>query len=119
MNVNHLILFDATCPLCQRAVQRIQRWDRQGAFFYAPLESATADKIFQEHPELKQLDSLILLENFSMHQPRIWIGGRAVLRILWLLGGWRKCIGWMAYLPFGVDWIYRLVARHRHRFLLK
>ena len=164
----HLILFDATCPLCCNAVKRIQSWDAKHLFSYAPLESTLADQIFERHRELyqkrcqtwnlvrrlrkffclerativraqgasedkkfaakptqpnskfdtvsgiRQIDSLILIEGFNHHKPRIWLRGRAVMRILWLLGGWRKCIGWMAYLPFGVDGVYRLIARHRH-----
>jgi predicted DCC family thiol-disulfide oxidoreductase YuxK len=113
---HHLILFDATCPLCNNAVNRIRRWDKQHIFMYTPLDSALAGQLYAQHPSLKGIDSLILLEKFDAHQARIWMRGRAVFRILWLLGGYRKLIGWMAYFPFGVDAIYRFIARHRHKF---
>lgn len=112
----HLLFFDATCSLCRNAIKKIQSWDKKQLFFFAPLDSDLAKKFFEEHKNLKHSDSLILIEKFPTHKKRIWLRGRAVLRILWLLGGWRKLPGFFAYLPFGVDGVYKLIARHRHRF---
>jgi predicted DCC family thiol-disulfide oxidoreductase YuxK len=111
----HLILFDASCPFCCNAVNKVMRWDKQNLFFYASLDSDLAKRMIEENPELRQIDSLILIEKYHAYNRRIWLSGRAVMRISWLIGGVFKTIGWMAFLPFGIDWAYRLIARHRHR----
>ncbi|HEY2811453.1 MAG TPA: DUF393 domain-containing protein [Rhabdochlamydiaceae bacterium] len=112
----HLILFDSSCPLCWNAIRKVKDWDKKHLFLYEPLSSDMARGVIEEHKELHNVDSLMLIENFRKgEKQRIWLRGRAVLRIFWLLGGFKKCIGWMAFLPFGVDGIYRLIARHRHR----
>ena len=112
----HLVLFDDTCSLCCNATEKIKNWDKKNLFSLIPLGSAAAHPFLKENTRLKHSDSLILVESFNSPKRRIWLRGRAVMRILWLLGGWCKLIGWMAYLPFGVDGAYRLIARHRHRF---
>jgi predicted DCC family thiol-disulfide oxidoreductase YuxK len=113
----HLIFFDAHCALCRNAIKKIKGWDKKQLFSYASLDSDLASTFFEEHTYLKRIDSLILIEKFHSNNKRIWLRGRAVLRILWLLGGWRKIWGLFAYFPFAVDGIYKLIARHRHRFM--
>ena len=116
MAQEHVIFFDATCSLCQNAIAKIKSWDTKRQFSCVPLDSFQAKTFFEEHADLKHLDSLILIEMSHNDKKRIWVKGRAVLRIFWLLGGWRKLIGCFAYLPFGVDFVYSIIARHRHHF---
>ncbi len=112
----HLILFDDTCSFCWNAVTKITSWDKDKLFFYAPRNGDIAKKLFQQYPHLKDLDSLILIEQFSSASRRIWTRGQAVARIFWLIGGWRKLIGSLCYLPFALDIMYNFFARHRHRY---
>lgn len=112
----HLILFDDTCRLCWRSVHRILSWDRKKVFRFVPIRDPYAKKILQNRWEkLKKADTLILIENYASTESKIWIRGRAVLRILWILGGWRKVPGLLAFLPWGVDALYSAVAKRRHR----
>ncbi|MBS0616151.1 MAG: DUF393 domain-containing protein [Verrucomicrobia bacterium] len=90
------IFYDASCSLCQRSVAWIKQRDKHHIFAFEPLK--------------KETDSLILVEG-----KKKWIRGRAVMRILWLLGGKWKLVGWLYVVPF-VDFFYRLVARHRRLF---
>lgn len=113
MSSEHLILFDDNCPFCQRAIEKVIRWDKKKIFTFASFKGSLAQKYLPK--KFKTLDSLILIEKFHSPKQRIWLEGRAVLRIFWLIGGFKKLIGWMAYFPLGFDTIYRFVARHRHR----
>jgi predicted DCC family thiol-disulfide oxidoreductase YuxK len=113
----HLILFDDSCPLCWRSVNRIHAWDRKKKFHFVPIKDESNKILLKGRwKELKNANTLILIENYATPHPRIWIKGRAVMRILWLLGGWKKIPGTLAFLPFGLDTIYSFVAKRRHRF---
>ena len=110
MTEHHLIFFDATCPLCQKAVGSLRKRDKRGIFAFYPLESEEAKA--HVPPALFREDTLILKE---MPQGKLWIRGKAVFRIFGLLGGAWGLLGWLCYLP-GIDGVYRFIARHRHFF---
>ena len=115
--MKHLILFDDRCSLCWRSVNRIRGWDKKKRFTYSPLKDKLAKQVLKkQYEKLKNANTLVLIEDYRGPSPKIWIRGRAVMRILWLIGGWRKCFGWLAYVPLGVDQIYSFVAKRRHRF---
>ncbi len=112
MKKRHLILFDDSCSLCWRSVAKIRAWDKRKQFEFSPIRSERAKRVLKDAwKKYKDANTLILIEH-----ERIWIRGRAVMRILWLLGGWRKLVGWLAYVPLGVDQVYNFVAKRRHRF---
>jgi predicted DCC family thiol-disulfide oxidoreductase YuxK len=101
----HVIYFDHTCALCQKTKRFVESIDKRKIFSFLHLEGSNLPR------ELLSENTLVLLENGV----RIWIRGRAVFRILWLVGGWWKLLGWLCFVPVGVDLIYRLVSRLRHR----
>lgn len=112
--MKHLIFFDDTCGFCQNSVRRIIKLDRKELFAFAGLKSQTAAHILKGDKEyLKGENSLILVENYQTYSPRFWLRARAIFRILWLIGGKWKWLGWLYIVPFGTDAIYRLVANHR------
>ena len=116
--MKHLILFDSTCPLCRNSVSYLQRIDHEVILGFLPLSGEGARELLQEgHPELLNENTMVLIENKKTEKPRLWIRGRAVMRIFWLLGGKWRLIVWLCFVPFGVDAVYSFVARHRHRFL--
>ncbi|MES2122018.1 MAG: DUF393 domain-containing protein [Chlamydiota bacterium] len=109
---DHLILFDDTCPFCCHSVAQVYAWDREKLFRFAPLAGATARLVLKERwDELKAENTLVLMESGG----RLWIRGRAVCRIFWILGGWKKSVGILAFFPCGIDAIYSFVAKRRHR----
>jgi predicted DCC family thiol-disulfide oxidoreductase YuxK len=115
--MKHLILFDDSCALCWRSVNRIRSWDQKKQFHYSPLKGKLAKQILRTKSEkFKNANTLVLIENYHNPPSKIWIRGRAVMRIIWLIGRWGKLIGWLAFVPIGVDQIYSFIAKRRHRF---
>jgi len=113
----HLVFYDGKCGLCDRAVQFILKIDRRKIFMFAPLQGETAASMLQDVSDsIKNADSIILIEDFHSNKPQIYLFGKAAFRILWLVGGWWKLIGWKCFLPsWFYDWSYRLIAKYRHR----
>ena len=107
----HLIFFDASCRFCSNAVDRVMRWDKKEIFLSAPLDGDLAKAM-----KIERDDSFILVENFYGGKKKIYLRGRGVARVFWLLGGWWKWLGWLCFFPFGLNLFYTIVARHRHRF---
>ncbi len=108
----HLILFDSTCPFCCHSVAQVYAWDRRALFRFAPLEGKTARLVLKERWDgLRAENTLVLVESGG----RLWIRGRAVCRIFWLLGGWSRIVGILAFFPCGIDAIYSFVAKRRHQ----
>jgi len=115
--MKHLIFYDAECPLCNRAIRFILTKDHQKQFYFAPLNGKTAEQkishFFLKNPDL---DTLVLLQDYETDHEMLLVEGRGALRILWLLGGKYRLIGWLSFLhPFLFDPIYRLIARYRYK----
>ncbi len=115
--MKHLIFFDGKCGLCDRLVQFLIKRDNKNLFVFAPLQGKTAAAELKSLPEeFKTIDSVILIENYSTDQQQIYVLSKGALRVCWLLGGKWILIGWLSFLPsFLFDWIYRIVAKNRHR----
>lgn len=114
--MNGLVFFDSECKLCRKSVVTLIKIDRDKKLVFAPLSGKTAsDKLIGKLSDLKHQNSLVLIEH---PHGRVWLRGRAVFRIFWLLGGKWKLIGWLHMMPW-VDFFYRQIARHRHRFSSK
>jgi predicted DCC family thiol-disulfide oxidoreductase YuxK len=112
----HLVFYDGECGFCDCNVQFLLKKDKKGIFVFAPLQGKTADLYFKKLPlELRNKDTIILIEDYKQGIDKVYIFGKAVFRILWLLGGFWYLFGWISFLPsFLYDWGYRLVARNRH-----
>lgn len=107
-----IIFLDQHCQLCRRTINFLVRHDGKKRFHFAPLDGKTAEKMFLGNlAHLRTLNTVVLVEQPS---GKIWLRGRAVFRVLWLLGGWWKLIGWLYEMPF-VDLVYKFVAKHRKR----
>ncbi len=110
----HLIFYDGQCGLCDRCVQMVLRADKRQIFAFAPLQGQTAEKMLQGIP--RDLDSVILIEDYLTAHRKIYVRSTAVFRTCWLLGGGYRLIGWKFFLPAWLfDWGYRIVAKNRHR----
>lgn len=118
MTPRHLVFYDGHCGLCDRVVQILLQIDKNKIFVFAPLQGKTAEEILKGlTSEQREIDSLILVENYLSTERRFFLMGRAALRICWLLGDAWILIGWACFLPsFLFDACYRFVARHRHYF---
>ncbi len=113
MQNKHYILYDATCPICKKAVAALQKKDKKKIFSFLPLEGEKSKELCKDHPEYLSMNTMILIEN----ETREWIRAKAFFRTLWLLGGGYRLIGWLYILPpFLINPFYILFARIRHYF---
>lgn len=116
----HLIFFDDTCNLCWQSVEKILAWDKKKQFYFSPLTGKAATRYLKDGCAFyKEGRTLILLEDFEGKHSKVWVRGRAVLRIFWLLGDRWKWLGLLSFFPWGVDWLYDAVAKHRHQLARK
>lgn len=115
---HHLILYDGTCGLCHRAVAWIVLRDRREDFVFAPLQGTTAKSLRKLLPaRALSNETMVLIEKWRSESPRIRTEGAAALRVLWLLGGGYRVIGWLYFLPaFLYNWAYRFLASRRSFF---
>lgn len=116
MQKKHLVFYDGECGMCDRVVQFLLKVDSNELFIFAPLQGKTAEKALSSVSiEVKQADSVILIENYFSPQHQVYIFGKAAFRIMWLLGGLWALPGSISFLPALLyDWGYRLVAKNRH-----
>jgi predicted DCC family thiol-disulfide oxidoreductase YuxK len=114
---HHLVFYDGQCGLCDAIVHYLIEVDKKKCFHFAPLQGKTAAQLLSALPQrFRQVDSLILIENYQSPNRRIFLFGKGALRICWLLGNVWGIIGALSFLPgFLYNWIYRLVARQRYR----
>ena len=114
----HLLFYDGDCPLCQRFIRFVVASDEQKVFLFASLQGETAKKevahLYLKNPSL---DTLVLIEDYNNPPKRqILIEGRGAFRVLWLLGGQYRLLGWLSFLPsYLFDIGYRFVAKRRYR----
>lgn len=115
----HLVFFDGECPLCHRAVRQVIAMDADRKFLFAPLSGETARDILSGPQEkLRRANSLVLVENYESTDRTFWIRSKAVGRIYWLCG--KRAMGCLSFLPAALgDFIYKIVANHRHQFKMK
>jgi predicted DCC family thiol-disulfide oxidoreductase YuxK len=116
MKKKHLIFFDGDCPLCHRAIRYVIAQDRKKIFYFSPLQGKTAEREIgdfnQKNPEL---DTLILLENYESSEKKLFVEGRAILKIFWHLGGAHAFLGLLSFLPSSLfDAFYRFIAKRRY-----
>lgn len=115
---NHLVFYDGECGLCDHFVQFLLKRDHRKQFLFAPLQGEAARNFLKEVPEeVRSADSVLLIENYQTEKKQLYIYGKAAFRILWLLGGPWKLIGWKNFLPAILyDWGYWIVAKNRKKF---
>ena len=113
-----VVFYDGVCGLCSRLVQFVLKRDRRDRFRYAALQGVFAGEVLPRHGKNPgDLNTLYLLLDPGEPSERILERGRAVLRILSLLGGpWKVAGGVFGILPtWFLDAVYRLVAKNRYR----
>ena len=111
----HLVFYDGSCGFCDFCVRFILKRDRKKQFVFAPLTGETAERLLKNAPQqIREADSLILIENFEANNERLLVLGKAALRIAWHLGGFWSLLGMISFLPsFLYNWCYKIIARYR------
>jgi predicted DCC family thiol-disulfide oxidoreductase YuxK len=107
-----VLLYDGACGFCNATIQFILKRDRRGTLRFAPLSSPYAERALATHPEIRGIDSVVWLE---LADDRPLTRSAAGLRVAGYLGGlWRLALIFWVVPPPIRDWVYDLVARHRH-----
>lgn len=118
-----LVLYDGDCGFCSASVAQIHRADRKRLFWFAPLQGETARPYLERHPELANLSTVVLVEDFGAGLPgegRVFVRSDAVVEICRRLGGWRRWFVWGKWIPRRLrDGMYDLVARNRRKLIAK
>lgn len=112
----HLILFDSSCSLCQKAVKNILSADKKKLFVFSSLKGKSSEiYLKKDQKQFLKKNTLILLENYTSN-PLVSIRSKAIFRICSKLGGYFRFLGIFAYIPIIFDPLYILIARHRHKY---
>ena len=114
---DYILLYDGLCGLCNGAVRFILKHDKKKTMRFASLQSDFARTILNRYPQLKEIDSLVLLESADTPEEILFVQSAGVLKIAEYLGG-----AWTIGLLFRIfpknlsDAAYDFIARHRHSF---
>ena len=111
-----VLLYDGTCGFCADSIQFILRHERGRTLHFAALDSAYGRAVLARHPELRAVDSMLLVEPVSAGEPeRILAHSAAALRVASYLSGFWRLLRVARLVPRPIrDAVYRLIARHRH-----
>jgi predicted DCC family thiol-disulfide oxidoreductase YuxK len=119
-----IVLYDGVCGLCNRTVQFVLKYDREGFLRFASLQSSLAAQILARHgKDASDLDTVYAVLNFDPattdknNGEELLERSSAVLYILRRLGGvWGTTGGMLRLIPRPIrDWGYGIVARIRYR----
>ena len=107
-----VLLFDGVCNLCNGFVRFTVKFDAEGTFRFAPLQSPVGQEILDRHDmDTEEFDSVVLVEaeGVSTHST-------AALKVMRELDGPWPLLYPLVYLPKVLrDGVYDLVARYRYR----
>jgi predicted DCC family thiol-disulfide oxidoreductase YuxK len=111
-----VLLYDGTCGFCANSIQFMLRHDRQRTLYFATLDSAFGQALLARNPELRAVDSVLLVEPMNAGRPeRVFAYSDAALRATSYLGGPWRLLRLARLVPRPIrDAVYRLIARHRH-----
>lgn len=110
-----IILFDGVCNLCNSFVQKVIAADRNDYFRFAALQSVAAQELLKNHPEVKDLKTVIFLENGNLY-----IRSTAALKISKHLSGiWPLMQVGFIFPAFIRNGVYNFIAKNRYRWFGK
>lgn len=110
-----VLLYDGVCGFCNRTVQTVIAADRKGTLRFAALQSEFGQAVLARHPELKNVDSVILVKTEADGAERVFIRSTAALEVARYLGGlWSLLLaGYVVPTPLR-DFFYDLFAKYRY-----
>ena len=112
-----IVFFDGTCGFCSARVRWLAAHDRDGHFFFAPLQGSTAASVLHGTGLTEKLSTMVFAAAAGTNQQEIFTESDAGAHIAarlpmpWRLGGFLKVIP-----RFIRDGVYRWIAERRHLF---
>jgi predicted DCC family thiol-disulfide oxidoreductase YuxK len=111
-----VLLYDGVCGFCNKTVQMILDRDRRGTMRFAALQSVYGQAIVARHAELRDVDSVVFVENPRDGAERVYVRSEAALRVAKYLGGAWKIFLAAKIIPKRLrDFLYDLFARNRYK----
>lgn len=106
-------VMDGDCALCSWGARTIARLDRDESFRICPVQSGPGDALVRHYGlDPGDPETWLFLEH-----GRAWTGMEAIIRIGERLGGAGRVATAMRVFPRPIrEWLYRRIARNRHRF---
>ena len=115
MNDAPILLYDGLCGFCDRIVQFVLARDKRGAIKFATLQGSFARSVVARHPELKEIDSLILVEEPNTKNERVFVKSDGAFRVAHHLGAPWNLAGVYRIIPrFLRDAYYDFIAKNRN-----
>lgn len=115
-----VLLYDGVCGFCNHAVQLVLDYDRRGTMRFAAIQSDYARGVVERHPELRGVDSVVLVEGAAGGGERVHVKSAAALGVARYLGGfWRLFLAARLLPAPARDYLYDLFARRRYRWFGK
>ncbi|MEB3051003.1 DCC1-like thiol-disulfide oxidoreductase family protein [Mycolicibacter sp. MYC123] len=112
-----VLLYDGVCGICNRSVQTILRHDRRGTLRFAALDSDFARAVIERHPELRDVDSMVYVEQPGGPDERVSMRTAAGLDVARYLGGPFRMLLAARIIPARLrDRLYDSFAAARYRF---
>ena len=110
-----LLLYDGVCVLCDHTVNFVLRHEAGPRLQFAPLGGSTAAAIFERHPDLRTIDSIVLIEGPESAE-QVWVRSDAAIRLgKYLTGKW-QFVHWLRLVPRPIrNVVYDAVAHYRYR----
>jgi predicted DCC family thiol-disulfide oxidoreductase YuxK len=107
-----ILLFDGVCNLCNGLVRFVVKFDAEGHYRFAPLQSGVG-RLLQERFDLDpdDVDTVVLVEGDDY-----FLKSDAILRVVGHLDGPWPLLSPLRYLPRPLrDFGYDVVAKYRYR----
>jgi predicted DCC family thiol-disulfide oxidoreductase YuxK len=115
-SVPPVLLYDGVCGVCNSAVRTILRFDPNGTLRFAALDSDFARAVFDRHPAIAGVDSVVFVDEPGQPAERVAVRSAAALRVVDYLGGPWKLLQVARIIPAPLrDWLYDRVADVRYR----
>ncbi|WP_374025058.1 thiol-disulfide oxidoreductase DCC family protein [Mycobacterium sp. HNNTM2301] len=115
-SVPPVLLYDGVCGVCNAAVRTILRFDPHGTLRFAALDSDFARDVFARHPAIKDVDSVVFVDEPEQPGERVAVRSAAALRVVDYLGGPWKLLKAARVIPTPLrDWLYDRIAAVRYR----
>lgn len=113
--MSNVVIYDGVCALCDMLVRSLILADRDRVLKFAPLHGSAAKFVRERHPELAEMDSMFLVEDFATPMEKVYTESDAVLRAFEKVGRVGRVAAWLRpFLPFVRNKIYRWIARNRY-----
>jgi predicted DCC family thiol-disulfide oxidoreductase YuxK len=110
-----VLLYDGVCGFCNRTVQTVIGSDRNGTLRFAALQGDFGQAVLARYPELKEVDSVMLVKTGTDGAERVLIRSTAALEVARYLGGFWSLLlaGYVVPTPIR-DFFYDLFAKYRY-----